>query len=94
MQQSFPQTLPQALLWRFYVVSDFLPSFFAVFHITGLQLLYNLLEIRFSFMLADKNLFLSILTLKDRINNGVHDRHPDFRDYIQPVSPGGIITEV
>jgi hypothetical protein len=45
-------------------------------------------------MLADKNLFLNILTLKDRINNGVHDRHPDFRDYIQPISPGGLIMEM
>jgi len=34
-------------------------------------------------MLADKSLFLSLLTFTRLINDGVHDRHSDFRDYIQ-----------
>ncbi len=41
------------------------------------QLLYRPLEIHFSFTFADKSLFLRYLALAYRINNGVHDRHPD-----------------
>jgi hypothetical protein len=45
-------------------------------------ILYRLLEIHFSFSFADKSFFLKYLTLPYRINNGVHGRNPDFRDYL------------